>query len=93
MDRLQPTILGLSLLFEVQRSEFVEVLHIGGNRRTQVVHCTTTIAERKKSCYRCGSTRHTLDVHNDLPSCAKAQTAALFCTSYNMDRVIVVYLH
>ena len=71
MGGLQPTILGLSLTFEVQRSEFVQVLHIGGNHWLTVSNIGCPHA-----------TVHIFDSlpNIDLPSCTKAQIAALLCT-------------
>ena len=58
-------------MFEVQRSEFVQVLHIGGNHWLTVSNIGCPHA-----------TVHIFDSlpNIDMPSCAKAQIAALLCT-------------
>ena len=97
MGGLQPTILGLSLAFEVQISEFVQVLHIGGNHWLTVsitfdvqmqlfiflTHYQTStchLVQRLKLQLRCAIINIRYSWSFNLHN-------------YNMDRVIVAYLH
>ena len=67
-----------------------EAVELRASSRTQVVHRTTTIAERKKSCYRCGSTRHTqekcffktVNCHN----CGKQGHIAKVCKAQKREK-------
>ena len=67
-----------------------EAVELQVSSRTHVVHRTTTIAERKKSCYRCGSTRHTqekcfyktVNCHN----CGKQGHIAKVCKAQKREK-------
>ena len=67
-----------------------EAVELRASNRTQVVHRTTTIPERKKSCYRCGSTRHTLEKcfykTTNCHNCGKQGHIAKVCKAQKLEK-------